>query len=94
MYLLAISFNKDMECALYNSLQNYIDVVGMFSIRTKVETEILQILKWILLKLSNLIKHIAAMTQHNPFSVYSNNCNELANKYGANVYLCTNRILN
>ncbi len=48
----------------------------------------------ILLKGSNLIKHIAAMAQHNPFSVYSNNCNELGDKYGANFYLCTNKILN
>ncbi len=37
---------------------------------------------------------MAAMTQHNPFSVYSNNCNELTDKFGANFYLCTNRILN
>ncbi len=29
------------------------------------------------------------MAQHNPFSVYSNNFNELADKYGANFYLCT-----
>ncbi len=34
------------------------------------------------------------MAQHIPFSVYSNNCNELADKYSANFYLCTDRILN
>ncbi len=34
------------------------------------------------------------MAQHNPFSVYSNNCNELANKCSANFYLFTNRIAN
>ncbi len=50
--------------------------------------------KDILLKGSNLIKHIAAMGQHNPFSVYSNNCNELDDKYGVNFNLCTNKILN
>ncbi len=47
----------------------------------------LRFVKGILLKGSNLIKHIAALAQHNPFS-------ELADKYGANCYLCTNRILN
>ncbi len=50
--------------------------------------------KGISLKGSNLIKHIAAIVQRNPFSVYSNNCNELADKYGANFDLCSNRILN
>ncbi len=34
------------------------------------------------------------MAQHNPFSVYSNNCNELGDKYGAKFYLSTNRMLN
>ncbi len=38
------------------------------------------------------------MAQHNPFSVYSNNCIELADKladkYGGNFYLCINRIVN
>ncbi len=34
------------------------------------------------------------MAQHNPFSIYSNNCNELAHKFGANFYLCTNGIVN
>ncbi len=34
------------------------------------------------------------MAQHNPFSGYSDNCNELADKYGANFYLCTNGIVN
>ncbi len=33
------------------------------------------------------------MAYHNPLSVYSNNCNELEDKYGANFYLCTDRIL-
>ncbi len=47
-----------------------------------------------MLKGFNLIKHIAEMTQHNLLSVYSNNCNELADKYGAKFYLCTNRIVN
>ncbi len=42
----------------------------------------------------NLIKHIAAMAYYNPFSVYSNNCNKLADKYGANFDLCADRILN
>ncbi len=32
------------------------------------------------------------MTPHNPFTVYSNNCNELADKYGATFDLCTDRI--
>ncbi len=49
--------------------------------------------KDILLRGSNLIKHIAAMAQHTPFSVYSNNCNDLADKYGANFDVCTYRIL-
>ncbi len=48
----------------------------------------------ILLKGSNLIKYIAAIAHHNSFLVYSNNCNELAGKYSANFYLCTDRILN
>ncbi len=34
------------------------------------------------------------MAHHNLFSIYSNNCNELTDKYGANFYLCTNRIVN
>ncbi len=34
-----------MECAWYDSQQNYIHVVWMFSIRTKFEAEILQIYK-------------------------------------------------
>ncbi len=51
-------------------------------------------LKRILLKGSSLIKHITAMAQHNPFSVYWYNCNELADKYGANCDLCTKRNVN
>ncbi len=34
------------------------------------------------------------MAHQNPLSVYSNNCIELADKHGANLYLCTDRILN
>ncbi len=45
------------------------------------------------MKGSNLIKHIAAKAHHNPFSVYSNNCNELGNKYCTNFDLFTDRIL-
>ncbi len=56
--------------------------------------KILQICKRYFIKRIYSDKHTAAMDQHNSFSVYSNNCNELAEKYGANFDSCTNRILN
>ncbi len=45
MYYLAKSFKNDTECALYDSLQSYIHIVWMFSIRTTFEAEIRQICK-------------------------------------------------
>ncbi len=65
-----------------------------FPLELSLKLRFCKFTKGILLKGSNLIKHIAAMAQHYPFSVYSNNCYELAEKYGANIYLCTNRIVN
>ncbi len=65
-----------------------------FPLELSLKLRVCKFGKVILLKRSSLIKHIAAMAYHNPFSVYSNNCNELANKYSAHFYLCTNRILN
>ncbi len=64
-----------------------------FPLKLSLKLIFYKFIKGILLKGSNLINHIAAMMQHYPFSVYSNNCNELANKYGANFDLCTNRIV-
>ncbi len=65
-----------------------------FPLEQSLRLRFCKFVKGILLKGSNLIKHVAAMAQLNSFSVYSNNCNELADKYGANFYLCTHRILN
>ncbi len=65
-----------------------------FPLELRLKLRFCKFVKGILLKGSNFIKHIAAMAQHNPFTVYSNNCNELSDKYGTNFYLCTNRILN
>ncbi len=65
-----------------------------FSLELSSKLRFCKFIKGILLKGYNLIKHIAAMALHNPFSVYSNNCNELADKFDANFYLCTDRISN
>ncbi len=69
-------------------------VYECFPLEISLKLRFCTFVKSILLKVSDLIKHIAAMAQHNPFSVYSNNCNELAGKYGVNVFLCTNMIVN
>ncbi len=65
-----------------------------FPLELSLKLRFCKCVKGILLKRSKLIKNIAAMAQRNPFSVYSNNCNELDDKHGANFYMCTNRIVN
>ncbi len=69
------------------------DSIGILEI-SDIQLRFRKFIKGILLKGSNLIKHTAAIAPHNPFSVYSYNYSELANKYGPNLDLCTNRIVN
>ncbi len=55
-----------------------------FPLEVSLKLRFCKFIKGIIFEGSNRIKHIATMAQHNPFSVYSNNCNELAHKYGSN----------
>ncbi len=52
-----------------------------FPLELSLKLRFCKCVKGILLKRSKLIKNIAAMAQRNPFSVYSNNCNELDDKH-------------
>ncbi len=76
------------HCKIMSMLSEYIPLELSLKLR------FCKFVKCILLKGSGLTKHIATMTPHNPFSVYSYDCNELADRYDANFDLYTHRIVN
>ncbi len=80
VYPLVKPFKKDMECVLMTHCKIISMLSEYFPLELSLKLRFCKFVKGILLKGYNLIKHVVGMAQHNRFLVYSNNCNELADK--------------